>query len=837
MSAITNKTKTSEKNIEAIYPLTPTQQLVLLHSLYNRSDDSAFIQVSFTLEGELNCELFKKSWDYVVARHPVLRSSIHWGEFDKVLQVVHKRVAVPWEMSEWENESNVETSGRIPEVLQQDRITEFEFSDAPLIRLALIRTNKVRYHFTWSCHHTLLDGWSGALVLKEVFACYVALRHGKKMHLDSVRPYKDYVIWLEQQEKGEAEKIWKRILNGNFSNDRKGYRSHTQTSMDSQEFNDAYMKLSSAKAKAIESLARRFKVTLSTMITGAWGLLLARINRSDKTVLGVTLSGRSVPLDGIEGMIGLFANTLPLPIDIDSTRNIADWYYRLNNIQRDIQKHEYIPVTDIHEWSGIQGSSRLFDSIVVFQNYPIDDFQEILKNELLISNYASDVTSIYPISLVVIPGAELCFRCRFSSCFYKVDIVNQTLTLLKTLFEKLLANPNQRVGELLAEIGDNVGETLVESNESSEQLSNNEPVSSQPSIKEDFAVGRTDVEHQLTLIWEDILDYRPLAVNDNFFDIGGDSMSAIRMFTRIEAEFSTRLLPTTIFEAPTIRQLAAKLSTRGVALQRMALVPIQPNGKKPILFCIHALWGAVFHYRNLVKYLGIDQPLYGLQAVGYDCLEDMSSYYIEQVRSLQPNGPYYLLGNCNGGLIAFEMAHQLITAGEKVPFLCLIDTPPTMFRARNFGNRGIEILDDQIARLIYHYLNKDMINTVARKSTQYVRKISTLINRETRYDKVAGDIDEENSDPNIAGVMKAVHRYRYLRRHRYPGKLLCFSAERTDHSQYSSLNWRKLACDGADIRRLPCEHTEILREPNLRYVCAQLIQMLHNTREKTEDRR
>ncbi|HEY6119654.1 MAG TPA: thioesterase domain-containing protein, partial [Pyrinomonadaceae bacterium] len=206
------------------------------------------------------------------------------------------------------------------------------------------------------------------------------------------------------------------------------------------------------------------------------------------------------------------------------------------------------------------------------------------------------------------------------------------------------------------------------------------PVLSQTGLGVKYVAPRTPTEALLANIWADVLGLKQIGVDKDFFELGGYSLLAVRLFAEIENKFGIKLPLATLFNSATISQLATIIQ-RGVQPSWSSLIPIQSQGTKPPLFCIHACGAHVFIYRPLVAHLGDDQPVYGLQAQGLDgvrepCvyIEEMAAHYIKEIRALEPQGPYYLAGDTLGGLIAFEIAQQLTEQHEKVAFLAMFDT-------------------------------------------------------------------------------------------------------------------------------------------------------------------
>ncbi len=202
------------EQIEDIHPLAPMQQGMLFHSLYAPRSGMYVSQSCYILGGDLNIPAFQRAWQTVIERHQVLRSSFHWEELDEPLQVVHQSAELPFHSRDWRALPGADQDERLEAFLREDRARGFELDQAPLLRLTLIRTAEQRYYFVWSNHHLLLDGWSQAIVMKEVLACYQACCRGEPARLAPSRPYGDYIVWLQAQDLAAAEAFWRHYLRG-----------------------------------------------------------------------------------------------------------------------------------------------------------------------------------------------------------------------------------------------------------------------------------------------------------------------------------------------------------------------------------------------------------------------------------------------------------------------------------------------------------------------------------------------------------------------------------------------------------------------------------------------
>ena len=204
----------NKKNIEAIYPLVPMQQALLWHSLQPGQSNLGFLQMRSTLQGNLDIPLLKQGWERVMSRHATLRTSVHWQDLKAPLQVVYKKVSLPWEYQDWRQATATELQAKLADFLHSDREKGLNLSQAPVMRLTLIRTAEETYQLIWSCHHLLLDGWSGAIAFREMSEFYEALSQEKELSLKPACTYRDYVKWLQKQDLTTAAEFWRQSLKG-----------------------------------------------------------------------------------------------------------------------------------------------------------------------------------------------------------------------------------------------------------------------------------------------------------------------------------------------------------------------------------------------------------------------------------------------------------------------------------------------------------------------------------------------------------------------------------------------------------------------------------------------
>ncbi len=363
-------------------------------------------------------------------------------------------------------------------------------------------------------------------------------------------------------------------------------------------------------------------------------------------------------------------------------------------------------------------------------------------------------------------------------------------------------------------------------------------------LEDQYTTTADNLELQLTKIWENVLGIQPIGLNDNFFDVGGHSLLAVRLFAQIEKIFSKYIPLATLFQAPTIRQLANVLRDEGYSSSWSSLVPIKPHGSKIPFFYIHTLSGGLIHSGNLLSKFDADQPVYGLQAQGLDgnnsphtCIEDMASHYIKEMQTVQPHGPYLLGGWCVGGMIAYEIAQQLNLQGEIVELLTIFDAyPPKMIPPNHQVENSLSLL--KIKSRIYQsklYL-MDMIKRnfsqfVNLTTQQQIIFIWEKINRriEDKITEIVYQFYLKRNLPLPHSLRNLVVRdaigeaYRNYYPKVYAGKVIFFRAvDQPKKYTYHLKKWEELAAGGLEIHDIPGNHDSIMSEPHVSTLAEKL---------------
>ncbi len=385
--------------VEDLYPLSPMQQGMLFHSLYQQEAGDYINQLRVDVDG-LHPESFRAAWQAALDEHDVLRSGFLWqGAFETPLQVVRKRVEVPFSVLDWRGREDL--AAALDELAAGEGRLGFDLSEAPLLRLVLVRTDEERYHLIYTNHHILMDGWSNSQLLGEVLQRY----RGETPPRSGGR-YRDYIAWLQRQDAALSEAFWLPRLRQLDEPTRLG-QSIAQAKQRGKGYAERLRELDGEQTRRLAELAREQKITVNTLVQAAWLMLLQRYTGQDSVAFGATVAGRPAELNGIEEQIGLFINTLPVIATPLPQQSLASWLQAVQGENLALREFEHTPLYDIQRWAG-QGGEALFDNILVFENYPVSQMlQQQASQGLAFGAVGNHEQTNYPLTLSVSLGQRL----------------------------------------------------------------------------------------------------------------------------------------------------------------------------------------------------------------------------------------------------------------------------------------------------------------------------------------------------------------------------------------------------------------------------------------------
>ena len=434
-------TRASETIAER-YALSPLQEGLLFHSLYDQDPTSYFQQFSFAVEGALDLTALRQAWNNAVKRHAILRTAIHWQDQEHPVHVVFRSVDLPWETHDWRALTAERCAEAFDEFLIQDRQRGFRLQTAPLCRCTLIHETDSRLRFCWSSHHLILDGWSTASLLKEVFEDYVSLAStGRLAHASAAPNFREYIEWLHRRPRDENEAFWRTEL--------RGFRAPTRLPVTSRHSageaiqHAQTLQLDESLTSQLQAIVRTHRLTLNVLLRGVWAILLSRYSGSDDVVFGVTVSGRPPELEGIESMAGVFINTIPVRLRIPAEQSLLSWLGEVHAAQAVMEQHAYSSLIDIQKWSDIPAGTPLFDALMVFENFPVSGPRNVESGAVDIQDVRSYSESSYPLTLIVVPESRLGIRLSYDARRFAHKTIEQMLGHITTLLTSFVDEPTR----------------------------------------------------------------------------------------------------------------------------------------------------------------------------------------------------------------------------------------------------------------------------------------------------------------------------------------------------------------------------------------------------------
>jgi len=427
--------------IEDIYPLSPTQEGMLFHTLAAPGTGLYVNQMSVAVEG-LDAERLAHAWQQMVIRHPVLRTGFLWqAGLVHPLQIVFKQVEATVTYMDWRGNHHLEEC--IVAYADEELRREFDFLNPP-IRLSLIRIDENRHQLVWTKHHILLDGWGDSMLISDWLRCY----NGETLAQPGP-DYSVYVRWLAKQDKQMNQHFWQAELGDTEGPTLLAKSINTIVKKDGRsDFAQIYTHLNPEETRRLQAFAQQMHITLNTFVQAAWALLLQRYTGKQTVIFGATVAGRPPSLPKADQILGLFINTIPIPVERRSDLTVGEYLSALQATNARLRDYEYTSLADIQRWAGFSGQP-LFDSIVVFENYPID---AALRSDehygLRFGEIAGKGLTGYAMDLQVIVGDMLEIEYAYACNDFSEEFVTDLRSQMEGLMREMMNYPQRVVGEL-----------------------------------------------------------------------------------------------------------------------------------------------------------------------------------------------------------------------------------------------------------------------------------------------------------------------------------------------------------------------------------------------------
>jgi amino acid adenylation domain-containing protein len=396
-----------KENLQDVYTLSLMQEGILFHALYDKDSAAYFQQMSYEVSGQFDIDIFRSSWNALVRRHDILRTVFIHKNVPRPLQFVLKDREIDFYTEDIRNVSDPQVY--VEAFKAKDRQKSFDLSKDMLIRVSVLRQSEQSYHIILSFHHILMDGWCMPIIQSELLEIYAALKAGKQPVLAPVTRYRDYIQWLERQDKQASLAYWANYLSG-YEHLATLPKKQGATGYVLQKSTIEFDKHTGAKLSA---LASRHQVTLNTVFQTLWGILLCRYNDRNDVVFGVTVSGRPPQIEGVERMVGLFINTIPLRVQIESEQSFDKLLQKVQQDNFSSSSHHYYSLADIQANSPLK--QGLTDHIMVFESFPADNSIEDKALGFAIEQTDEFEQTNYDLEITVFPGERIHVRFGFNA--------------------------------------------------------------------------------------------------------------------------------------------------------------------------------------------------------------------------------------------------------------------------------------------------------------------------------------------------------------------------------------------------------------------------------------
>ena len=584
----------NRRDIEAIYPLSPQQQGILLDALGHAEPGRYIEQETHRWPGTLDQTVFDQAWQAIVDRHGIFRTVFLWRDQPSPVQVVFSRLAFSVAYHDLSDLSPTTQLDRLQAYRAADRVRGFDLSSAPLLRVAVFRISADEHHIVVTHHHIAIDGWSLPIIYRELVQGYDAIRAGHAPALGPAGHYRDYVSWLRKQDVHAAEAYWREALRGVRHPTPLGrVDGAVAAPVVTPGHGDDQIILDAGVTAALQALVRQHRVTVSALVHAAWAVVLARYSGDTNVVFGTTVSGRPPELPAVEQTVGLFINTLPFRIQVSPERPLAPWLEEIQRAHLDLRRFEYCSTGQVHQWSDVPGALPLYESIVVFENYPSlkrappsagdghgngrppGDHRSFSSGD----GHFDGARTRYALTLLAAVADELLIRCTYQRArFAQAAVANVLRHCGGVLRAIAAAGLDQRVADLLVTVPEREIPVIA-----------GEPAAARTRS----AAAGTPVEELLLGIWADVLGLRDITLDDDFLALGGHSLLATQMMSRIRELFEVELPLRALFEARTGRALARRIETAQRQSQEMrapAIVPTARNRDLPVSYAQERLW-------------------------------------------------------------------------------------------------------------------------------------------------------------------------------------------------------------------------------------------------------
>jgi amino acid adenylation domain-containing protein len=823
-----------------------------LSASYNES-----MTVRFT--GNISAEKMAHAMNRLVERHDALRASFdETGQIMKIdparkiampvtdLSIVQPTISEP----SWQEE-------RLRKLIANETASPFTLPEGPLFRCQMVLLGPDRAAVIFTAHHIICDGWSLDVLIHDLCAFYSEEVSGTPVLLRPNESYLNYVQSVTRRQRSddfeEAESYWRAKFSDGFPvlvlptdharRDRRGFTARRVAHF-----------VPSRVVQDLRTLAATHDCSFFAVLLSALAILFARVSQQRRFVIALPTAEQ--PVRGMPGLVGHCVNLLPFLVELHEHEVVSAFLKRVQSELLAAQDHASFTMVSLLEdlragahAPGISPISAGFTNVKKFKPNELQHAGFAVDYEANPKGYES--FEFYLNAVEKEDNLEL--RCHYDVGLFEDLTIREWLRMLGSIFQEFTENLSrealslawlERVNEFPAA---EVVYTQISKSESVHRIFGDASVAeldlSQPSqgSPERILVAEPELLQALLPLWQRVLGIHEIGLDDEFFALGGNSIAAAQLFALIQRKLGYASPLATLYNASTPRLLARALS-RGARLEEWkSLVAINSHGNRPPLFLMHAHTGNTLEYRPLAKLLGPDQPVYTLQAQGLDghikvdsSIEEMAAAYIEEIKLIQPRGPYYLGGFCFGGLLALEAAEQLAAVGQEVPLVILIQSMhpqamrfrPTTTCLQRWWFRATKRLGLELENLSYRG-----VGYLVERGRFALDRVSAKCAIALGHVRVEGEADLSHFPMYYILEVLAIKHTKVAEQYvprPYNGDVLLFRSSKQLHGLVADeyLGWKQTLRGKLDVCEIPGHQQNVLAEPRVALLAKELSRRL-----------
>lgn len=807
-------------------PLTVYQERIWLLSQRAEKFPIHNLPMAFRLEGNLDVQVLEKTFNEIIKRHESLRTNfplVNRLPIQRILSELHLSIT-----AEKVNQADIETT------INKEAGKYFNLEKDALIRVKLLKLAENDHILIVTCHHIISDGWSLSVLLKEISTIYSSLLTKSSLNLPELKiNYRDFTLWHRQQQKQPEIKTsllnyWENQLQdapplSELPCDRprvplQTFKGNVQT-----------FTIEPEVIKQIEIFRKETNTTLFMVLLAVFLILMHRCSEQDDIIIGSPIANRNHTI--FENLIGCFANVLPLRSRINENPSFKEFLQQIKKITLEVYTYLDFPVEKL--LSKLQHDRNLsyspwFQVAFILLNVPNHELKlpEINITEQSIQKGAA----IFDLTVLIEHKAEkLQGSIEYNTDLYDHDTITRLIENFQGLLKASLINPEKSVKNLPLLIKGEEKQILQQQNQTQTdyptnlclaQSSENNLKSITIETEQTFILPRDEWEIYLTKLWQKYLQKKSISIKDNFFTIGGDSLLAIRLFAELADNLGENIPLVLIFQAPTIEQLANILRVKGYSIPESCVIALKSQGSKPPLFFINS----ISYAQKLGVLMNEEQPFYCLNLFGlttffekkisFLTLENIAKKYIDDLQTIQPQGPYFLMTYCADSFLTFEIAQQLNNQGQKVEFIGFIDA------IWGVNKLNFDFYYKNVQQFGLNYLLGKFKKSFLFKIEKLTRKIKKISNN-------LSSLSNNNLEQEVKDIKFLEEFYQVINNYQpkfYSGKIILFLSSEMKILSNSMLT---NLVEDLDIQEISGIHNDIFEKPHIEKL-AELLQIALN---------